>query len=261
MVKNLIVYVLSVLAFIVLWQFLSEHYLNPMLIPPPTKVAVKFAEMATDGDLLTNVWASLFRIIVGYSLGCIIGVAIGVGIGLSTLLNDFLDPPLQFVRCITPVAIVPLAILAFGLGEASKYVVIIYGTFIPIVINTAAGLASVPKIRIRAAQCLGASTTDIVKNVMLPSAWPFILTGLRLAMGFSFMAVVAAEMIAADSGVGFLIMQSQNMLLPEQMFTGLVTLGLLGLITDRAFQFVIKRAMRRYMVLIIAESGFKGAQR
>lgn len=259
MTRNLTIYAFSVIAFIVLWQFVSETYLNPILIPPPTKIATKFVEMAIDGELLFNVWASLFRIIIGYSLGCALGIAIGVGIGLSKVLNDFLDPPIQFVRCITPVAIVPFAMLAFGLGEASKYIVIIYGTFIPVVINTAAGLASVPKIRIRAAQCLGASTADIVKDVILPSAWPFILTGLRLAMGFSFMAVVAAEMIAADSGVGFLIMQSQNMLLPEQMFTGLVTLGLLGLITDRVFRSVIKRVMRRYMVSITAESGFKGA--
>jgi ABC-type nitrate/sulfonate/bicarbonate transport system permease component len=215
--------------------------------------------MTSNGELLYHTWASLYRIIVGYFWGCLLGIAIGLGIGLSKILNDLVDPPIQFVRCITPVAIVPLAILAFGLHEASKYVVIIYGSIIPVVINTAAGLASVPKIRIRAAQCLGATSVDIVRYVMLPSAWPFILTGLRLAMGFSFMGVVAAEMIAADTGVGFLIMQSRNMLLPEQMFTGLFMLGLFGLITDRVFQSVIERVMRRYMVLIIAESGFKGA--
>ena len=257
--KNVAIYAFSIAAFMLLWHFMSINYFNPILIPPPEKVGAKIWEMTSDGELLFHTWASLYRIIFGYFWGCIFGIAIGVGIGLSKLLNDLLDPPIQFVRCITPVAIVPLAILAFGLGEESKYVVIIYGCFIPVVINTAAGLASVPRIRIRAAQCLGASTTDIVRYVMLPSAWPFILTGLRLAMGFSFMGVVAAEMIAADTGVGFLIMQSRNMLLPEQMFTGLFMLGLLGLITDRVFQSVIKKVMRRYMVLILADSGFKGA--
>lgn len=257
--KNAAIYAFSIIAFLLLWHFLSENYFNPILIPPPLKVGAKIVEMTADGELLFHIWASLYRIIVGYFWGCVLGIAIGVAIGMSKLLNDFVDPPIQFVRCITPVAIVPLAILAFGLGEASKYVVIIYGSFIPVVINTAAGLASVPKIRVRAAQCLGAPTHDIVRYVMLPSAWPFILTGLRLAMGFSFMGVVAAEMIAADTGVGFLIMQSRNMLLPAQMFTGLFILGLLGLVTDRVFQSVIQRVMRRYMVLIIAESGFKGA--
>jgi NitT/TauT family transport system permease protein len=257
--KNAAIYAFSIVAFLLLWQFMSTCYFNPILIPPPVKVGEKIVEMTSSGELLFHVWASLYRIVVGYFWGCLLGITIGVGIGLSKLLNDFIDPPIQFVRSITPVAIVPLAILVFGLGEASKYVVIIYGSFVPVVLNTAAGLASVPRIRIRAAQCLGAPTRDIVRYVMLPSAWPFILTGLRLAMGFSFMGVVAAEMIAADTGVGFLIMQSRNMLLPEQMFTGLFMLGLLGLITDRVFQSVIKRVMRRYMVLIIAESGFKSA--
>jgi NitT/TauT family transport system permease protein len=257
--KSAVIYALSIIAFLLLWHFMSAYYFNPILIPPPEKVGKKIVEMTRDGELLFHTWASLHRIFVGYFWGSLLGITIGLGIGLSKVVSDFVDPPIQFVRSITPVAIVPLAILAFGLDEASKYVVIIYGSFVPVVLNTAAGLVSVPKIRIRAAQCLGAPTRDIVRYVMLPSAWPFILTGLRLAMGFSFMGVVAAEMIAADTGVGFLIMQSRNMLLPEQMFTGLFMLGVLGLITDRVFQSVIKRVMRRYMVLIIAESGFKGA--
>ena len=257
--KNVVTYALSIMAFMLLWHVMSAKFFNPVLVPPPLKVGEKIVEMSRDGELLSHVWASLYRICVGYFWGCLLGVAIGVGIGLSKFLNDFVSPPIQFVKSITPVAIVPLAILAFGLDEASKYVVIIYGSFVPVVLNTAAGLASVPKIRVRAAQCLGAPTRNIVRYVMLPSAWPFILTGLRLAMGFSFMGVVAAEMIGADTGVGFLIMQSQNMLLPEQMFTGLFMLGVLGLLTDRVFQVVIQKVMRRYMVLIIAESGFKGA--
>jgi len=255
--NNIIIYVISIAAFITLWHFLSLYYFNPYLIPPPWQVVRYGYGMMEDGELFPHIWASVYRILVGYFLGCVVGVIMGVSIGLSRLLNDFADPPLQFVRSITPVAIVPLAIHAFGLGEASKYFVIFYGSFIPVVLNTAAGIGSVPKIRVRAAQCLGASPADIVKHVLLPSSWPFVLTGLRLALGFAFMGVVAAEMIAADSGVGFLIMQSRNMLLPEQMFTGLFLLGLVGVVTDRAFRFAINRIMRRYMVLIYAESGFK----
>jgi ABC-type nitrate/sulfonate/bicarbonate transport system permease component len=236
---------------------MSIYYFNPLLIPPPYKIAIYGFEMMADGELFFHVWASMYRVLVGYFLGCVIGVAIGVGIGLSRLLNDFVDPPMQFVRSITPVAIVPLAINTFGLDEASKYFVVFYGSFIPVVLNTAAGIGSVPKIRVRAAQCLGASRADIIKHVLLPSSWPFMLTGLRLALGFAFMGVVAAEMIAADTGVGFLIMQSRNMLLPEQMFTGLFMLGVIGVVTDKAFQFAIKRIMHRYMILIYAESGFK----
>lgn len=255
--KNYLISSFSIFMFLVIWHLMSVNYFNPILIPPPIKVAAKIFEMSEDGELFFHVWASLYRVIVGYFWGCVLGVAIGVAIGLSSLLNDYLDPPMQFVRNITPVAIVPLAIHAFGLDEASKYFVIIYGTIIPVILNTATGIISVPKIRIQAAQCLGASRSEIIKKVVLPSSWPFVLTGLRLALGFAFMGVVAAEMIAADTGVGFLIMQSRNMLLPEQMFTGLFMLGLIGMATDRTFQFLINKVMRRYMVLIMAESGFR----
>lgn len=255
--KNIIIYFVSISSFFVLWHLTSTYYFNPLLIPPPVKVAIYGFEMAADGELFFHVWATMHRVIVGYFLGCVIGIAIGVSIGLSRVLNDFVDPPMQFVRCITPVAIVPLAINVFGLEEAGKYFVVFYGSFIPVVFNTAAGIGSVPKIRVRAAQCLGASRADIIKHVLLPSSWPFMLTGLRLALGFAFMGVVAAEMIAAETGVGFLIMQSRNMLLPEQMFTGLFMLGVIGVVTDQTFQFAIKRIMHRYMILIYAESGFK----
>ena len=255
--KNHLISSFSIFLFLVIWHLMSVNYFNPILIPPPIKVGLKIFEMSEDGELFFHVWASLYRVIIGYFWGCVLGIIVGVAIGLSKLLNDYLDPPMQFVRNITPVAIVPLAIHAFGLEEASKYIVIIYGTIIPVILNTATGITSVPKIRIQAAQCLGATRLEIIKNVVLPSSWPYILTGLRLALGFSFMGVVAAEMIAADTGVGFLIMQSRNMLLPEQMFTGLFMLGLIGMATDKTFQFLINKVMRRYMILIMAESGFK----
>jgi ABC-type nitrate/sulfonate/bicarbonate transport system permease component len=229
--------------------FQSDSY------PPALEGRRQIVEM-TSAELLFHTWASLYRILSAIS-GAVCGIT-GVGIGLSKLLSDFVDPPIQFVRSITPVAIVPLAILPSDLvRRASTLSSSTAALFRLSYYRRRACISS--QDQNQAAQCLGAPTRDIVRYVMLPSAWPFILTGLRLAMGFSFMGVVAAEMIAADTGVGFLIMQSRNMLLPEQMFTGLFMLGLLGLVTDRVFQSVIKRVMRRYMVLIIAESGFKGA--
>ena len=240
----------SVIAALGLWWLSSGTVFNPILIPPPHKVALKIWEMSADGELAFHAWASLQRVLVGYVLGSVSGILIGIAIGGSKTAEDLLEPPLQFVRNITPVAIIPLAVNAFGLEEPSKYFVIWYSTIIPVVFNTAAGVASTPEIRIRAAMCLGATRKDIFLRIVIPSAWPFIMTGLRVALGFSFMGVVAAEMIAAETGVGFLIMQSRNMLLPAQMFTGLCMLGLIGLVTDRAFRFTINRLMRRYMLLI-----------
>ncbi len=241
---------LSIVGALGLWWWSSGTLFNPILIPPPHKVALKIWEMSADGELVFHAWASLQRVLVGYALGSVSGILIGIAIGGFKTAEDLLDPPLQFVRNITPVAVIPLAINAFGLEEPSKYFVIWYSTIIPVVFNTAAGVASTPEIRIRAAMCLGATRKDIFLRIVMPSAWPFIMTGLRVALGFSFMGVVAAEMIAAETGVGFLIMQSRNMLLPAQMFTGLCMLGLIGLVTDRAFRFTINRLMRRYMLLI-----------
>ena len=239
---------LSIVGALALWWLSSGTIFNPILVPAPHKVAVNLWEMTADGEILFHAWASLRRVIVGYAFGSVLGILTGVLVARVRIAEDMLEPPLQFVRNITPVAIIPLAVNAFGLDEPSKYFVIIYSTIIPVVFNTAAGVASTPQIRVRAAMCLGAGRWDIFVRVVLPSAWPFILTGLRVALGFAFMGVVAAEMIAAESGVGYLIMQSRNMLLPEQMFSGLFLLGLIGLVTDRAFQFTIGRLMRRYML-------------
>lgn len=240
--------VLSVACALGLWWLSSGTIFNPILVPAPHKVAVNLWEMTADGEILFHAWASLRRVIVGYAFGSVLGILTGVAVARIRIAEDMLEPPLQFMRNITPVAIIPLAVNAFGLDEPSKYFVIIYSTIIPVVFNTAAGVASTPQIRVRAAMCLGAGRWEIFARVVLPSAWPFILTGLRVALGFAFMGVVAAEMIAAESGVGYLIMQSRNMLLPEQMFSGLFLLGLIGLVTDRAFQFTIGRLMRRYML-------------
>lgn len=248
-------YSASVVLLIALWWISSKTLLNPLLIPSPDQIALKILEMLGSGELPFHVGASLRRVLVGYVMGALSGIVIGMAIGLHRMAEDLLEPPLQFVRNITPVAIVPFAIHAFGLEEASKYFVIWYATIIPVVFNTATGVAATPPIRIRAARCLGAKRPDIVFRIVLPSAWPFVMTGLRIALGFSFMGVVAAEMVAADTGVGFLIMQSRNMLLPGQMFTGLFMLGLVGLLADRAYRFTINRAARKYMLATATSIG------
>ena len=183
---------LSVAAALSLWWLSSGTLFNPILVPAPHKVAVHLWEMTADGEILFHAWASLRRVIVGYAFGSVLGILTGVAVARIRIAEDMLEPPLQFVRNITPVAIIPLAVNAFGLEEPSKYFVIIYSTIIPVVFNTAAGVASTPQIRVRAAMCLGAGRWEIFARVVLPSAWPFILTGLRVALGFAFMGVVAA---------------------------------------------------------------------
>jgi ABC-type nitrate/sulfonate/bicarbonate transport system permease component len=163
------------------------------------------------------------------------------------LVADFLDPVIELIRPISPVALVPLAMLWFGIGESSKYFIIIYATIVVVLLNTAAGVSRTPEMRIHAARCLGATDLQLFWKVILPSAVPYILTGMRIALGFSFMGIVAAELIGAREGIGFLIMNSQMLMQTSQLFVGLLTLGILGLIVDRIFRALLARSMRRYM--------------
>ena len=137
--------------------------------------------------------------------------------------------------------------LWFGIGEVSKYFIIIYATLIIVLLNTAAGVSRTPATRIRAARCLGANEYQVFLKVVLPSAVPYVLTGMRVALGFSFMGIVAAELIGAREGLGFLIMNSQLLLQTEQLFVGLLSLGVVGAIIDRVFRIVLDRYTRSYI--------------
>jgi ABC-type nitrate/sulfonate/bicarbonate transport system permease component len=194
-----------------------------------------------------HVAVSMRRVLVGYAVGCVVGIAVGALIGRVRIVRELADPLLELIRPISPVAIVPLAMLWFGIGELSKFFVIIYATVIIVLLNTAAGVSRTPVTRIRAARCLGASEYEVFAKIILPSAVPYVLTGMRVALGFSFMGIVAAELIGASEGLGFLIMNSQMLLQTDQLFVGLLSLGVVGLVVDRIFRAVLARSMRRYM--------------
>jgi NitT/TauT family transport system permease protein/taurine transport system permease protein len=167
--------------------------------------------------------------------------------GRISIVRQLADPVLQLMRPISPVALVPLSIIWFGIGDMSRYFIIFYAVVIIMILNTAAGVASTPTIRLNAARCLGAGPLQIFRRVIIPSAVPYILTGMRVALGFAFMGIVAAEMIAAQSGIGYLIMQSRMLLRTDIMFVGLVTLGVLGALIDACFRLAIGRTMKRFM--------------
>jgi ABC-type nitrate/sulfonate/bicarbonate transport system permease component len=239
---------LSIFAIVVIWHFASGTIFNEKLVPPPWEVLGTMIDMAKSGELWEHVAISMKRILIGYFWGNVIGIPVGLLMGRIFWFRGIMDPIIGFMRSIAPVALIPLAIVWFGIGETSKYFIILYAAVVVVILNTMAGVMSTPVIRVRAAQCLGASQFKIFTSIMLPSAWPYILTGMRVALGFSFMGVVAAEMIAAEAGIGYLIMQARLMILVNQMFVGLLVLGVLGIITDRTFEYIISKTMRRYML-------------
>lgn len=238
---------ISLGTFVLIWHLSVGTIFNPALIPPPVATAAEAWRMMQTGELFMHIGASLKRIIIGYVIGCTLGITLGAIIGRIRLVRELVDPVIELVRPISPVAIVPLAMMWFGIGEMSKYFVILWASVIIVLLNTAAGVQGTPRTRIRAARCLGANEFQLFTKVIIPSAVPFILTGMRIALGFSFMGVVAAELIGAREGIGFLIMNSRLLLQTEQLFVGLLSLGIVGAVIDRIFRIALDRSMRRYM--------------
>jgi len=238
---------ISIAAAILLWALFAVNFPYPDLVPTPLETFHTGGDMLANGTLFTHVGVSLQRVLVGYAAGCVVGVLVGGMIGQFRVIGQFAEPLLQLMRPISPVALVPLSIIWFGIGDLSRYFIIFYGVVIIMIMNTAAGVSATPNIRLNAARCLGASSSDLFRRVVIPSAVPYILTGMRVALGFAFMGIVAAEMIAAQSGIGYLIMQSRMLLRTDIMFVGLVTLGVLGAVIDGFFKLAIDRTMKRYM--------------
>jgi NitT/TauT family transport system permease protein/taurine transport system permease protein len=229
------------------WALFARYFAFPDLVPSPWATFGTGVQLLSSGALLNHVAVSLERVLVGYTAGCAIGILIGALMGRIQIVAQFADPLLQLMRPISPVALVPLSIIWFGIGDMSRYFIIFYGVVIIMILNTAAGVASTPNIRLNAARCLGARRSQIFRRIIIPSAIPYILTGMRVALGFAFMGIVAAEMIAAQSGIGYLIMQSRMLLRTDVMFVGLVTLGVLGAVIDGCFKLAINRMMQRFM--------------
>ena len=234
------------LAFLI-WQLLSTFIFNPFLIPPPLEVIRTAIPMMMSGEIFADVSISMSRILVGFFSGSLIGVIFGVLLGRIRVLHDLLDPIMELLRYLSPTAMIPIAVIWFGIGELSKYFLIFWGTFFIVLINTTAGVWRAPIARQRAAECLGANRLQIFLMVVIPSAVPYIVTGMRVAMASSFMSIIPAEILAADSGIGYLLQKSSMLLQTNRIFVALLTICILGFAVDRLFRFFVQRVLARYM--------------
>jgi ABC-type nitrate/sulfonate/bicarbonate transport system permease component len=229
------------------WQFLSTFVFNPFLIPPPAEVIRTAIPMLASGEILADVSISMVRICVGFLVGSFVGIVTGVLLGRVRLLHDLLDPIIELLRYLSPTAMIPIAVIWFGIGELSKYFLIFWGTFFIVIINTVAGVWRAPIARLRAAECLGANRLQIFVLVVIPSALPYIVTGMRVAMASSFMSIIPAEILAADSGIGYLLQKSSMLLQTNRIFVALLTICILGFAVDRVFRLFVNRVLARYM--------------
>jgi ABC-type nitrate/sulfonate/bicarbonate transport system permease component len=232
------------------WHMMSTLIFNPFLIPPPLEVFHTAIPMLLSGEIVADVSISMVRVLVGFTSGSFVAIVLGVLLGRVRLLHDLFDPIIELLRYLSPTAMIPIAVIWFGIGELSKYFLIFWGTFFIVLINTIAGVWRAPIARQRAAQCLGANQAQIFVLVVIPSAAPYIVTGMRVAMASSFMSIIPAEILAADSGIGYLLQKSSMLLQTNRIFVALLTICVLGFVVDRIFRILVDRTLARFMSFV-----------
>lgn len=235
----------AIVALLLAWEAASRAGLMPRLfLPAPSAVAARAWRMTLSGELGAHLGASLRRILAGFALGSVAGIAVGTGTGFLGRFRAVAAPLVAATYPIPKIAILPLLILWLGIGEPSKIAVIAIGVFFPLAINTHAGIVACDPSLLRAGVSFGASRWDLVRTVLLPAALPMIFAGLRLGAGIALLLVVSAELIAADSGLGFLILNAADALQTEDLMVGLAVLSALGVGFNAALAWLERRVVR-----------------
>ena len=227
------------LAIIALWEALSAAgVVAAQTLPSPGAVAASFWQLAVSGQLGVNIMVSLQRVAVGLGIGVFIGVAMALVSGLSRIGEDAIDSTVQMVRTLPHLALIPLMIMWFGIGETPKLTLIALGTMFPIYLNLFAGIRGADRKLREAAGTLGLSHAETILHVVLPAALPSFLVGLRQAFGIAWITLVVAEQINASAGIGYLVMNARDFLRTDIIFVGLVIYALLGLLTDQSVRYL-----------------------
>ncbi|MGC0238571.1 ABC transporter permease [Arthrobacter sp. SD76] len=226
---------LAVLLFLALWEFGPQYFAGPstrVFLPPLHEVLAAGARLVETGQLQNHLQASLTRSVSGFGLAVVSAVALGLLIAWYGWLNSFLNPLLELFRNTATLALLPVFTLLLGIGEESKITIVAYAAFFPVLLNTIAGVRTVDPLLVRAARSLGLNSFRLFQKVILPSAVPTIFTGIRMAGTSSILVLIAAEMVGAKAGLGYLIVNSQMSFLIPDMYAGILTVSVLGLLVN-----------------------------
>jgi ABC-type nitrate/sulfonate/bicarbonate transport system permease component len=227
-------YIASPLIVIMIWKIVTYlRIFDPVILPSPESVGQAFLSEMVSGELLKHIQISLYRVFLGFGIGSAMAVSLGLLIGWSEKAKSFVDPIVEIVRPIPPMAWIPLSILWFGIGELPKIFIIILGVFFPVLTNTVVGVRSIEKGLLKLARSMGLKGFRLFKEVIVFGASPFIITGLRIGLGFGWMCLVTAELIAAQAGLGYMIEEAKMLLLTNKVILGMLTIGFLGILIDR----------------------------
>lgn len=229
-------YLLALLTFSViclLWEFLVGVYrVSDSVFPGPVIVFDSFWKLLIEGELLRHTVASLYRVTIGFYIAAILGIPLGIAMGRNTLARNLLNPVIQFLKPISPLAWIPLAMLWFGIGDKPAIFLIFLSCFFPMVVATFIAVGSINNVYFHVAANFNFSRTEVLIKVIIPAIIPDLVTALRLTISIAWLVVVAAEMIAVQSGLGFLILDSRNALRMDDVIVAMITIGAIGLILD-----------------------------
>jgi ABC-type nitrate/sulfonate/bicarbonate transport system permease component len=216
-------------ALFVLWEVFADiHVIDTRFFPAPSSIAGTFGALIKNGSLLANTTISLERLFFGFLLGAVPALIIGLTMGLYRPVRALVEPLILGTYPIPKSAILPLILLIFGLGEPSKVVMVAIGVFYPVVINTVSGVLQIPKMYLDVGHNFGASRWNMFTTIALPGALPFIMTGIKLGAGLGLILIAIAEMIGAQSGLGYMIWNAWQILSVNTMYVGLIMIALVG---------------------------------
>ncbi|OCT12721.1 nitrate ABC transporter permease [Paenibacillus pectinilyticus] len=246
------------ITFFVVWEAFSQlnekvAWFNPLFLPPPSVIVSDAWDLAKTGIIVESLVSSSIRIALGFIIGCLIAVVFGILMSKFRTFERWMSPILNLVSPIPALALLPLFIIWFGIGEFPKVLLIAWTTFVPVLVYTVDGFKSVPSTLIRSALSLGASERQIFTRVMIPSAIPNFIVGARVSLGLSFSALIVSEMMGARSGLGYIIVDARNYFKISNMFVAIILIGL----SYSLFSFLVKLVERR--VLAWRKGGIRDA--
>lgn len=239
--KRVLWLLLPWLAIVALWYAVrASGLINPALVPAPHQVFVKFLELS-QGRLWMDIFMSTQRVLVGVTLGVLLAVPVGFCLGWYKGVRSFMDPVINFFRALPPIALIPLVIVYFGIGEAAKTAILFYASFFAGVIVMYEGIAQISPIFIKVARTLGASDAEIFGKVIVPLTIPHILTAVRVALGVAWATLVASELIAAQQGLGALIQNASSFFQLDIIYVGIICIGIIALLMDVVLRLATRR--------------------
>lgn len=243
-VRNFCKAALPLTFILLLWYYAATLQLwSSYVLPSPQKVLNAFWIMANNGVLTRHILVSLGRVLTGFSIAFVLAFLLGVAAGLLPGASAYYNYIVEFMRNVPPLSLIALLILWFGIGETSKIIIIVLASFFPMFLNIKKGLNSCDARLLEVGQSLGFSKVKQFFKIMLPFALPDILVGMRIGLGYSWRAIIGAEMIAAASGLGYLILDAQQMSRSDKVIVGIFVIGTVGYLCDRLFSFCIKKVL------------------